>query len=89
MLARASGSLQPQSGHKRGVVAERNLEGTKADSRFEFGHRPEFTPEIGYAGFVGARPSDEHPFRTYRAVAAAAILFAAITVGVLLLVFVH
>jgi hypothetical protein len=70
-------------------MAERNLEGTSAESRFTFGRRPEFTPEIGYAGFVGARRSDDAPFRSYRAVAAAAILFAAITVGVLLFVFVR
>lgn len=70
-------------------MTERNLDGAKAESRFKFGRRPEFTPEIGYAGFIGARPSDDAPFRSYRAVAAAAILFAAITVGVLLFVFVH
>jgi hypothetical protein len=70
-------------------VDERNPEGTKADSRFEFGRRPEFTSEIGYAGFVGARQSDGAPFRSYRSVAAAAILFAAITTGVLLFVFVR
>jgi hypothetical protein len=68
---------------------ERNLEGTKAVPRFKFGRRPEFPAEIGYAGFVGAQPSDDVPFRSFRAVGAAALLFAAITAGVLLFVFLH
>jgi hypothetical protein len=68
-------------------VTERNLEGTKADARFTFGREPEFTPEIGYAGFLGARRSDDSPFRSFRAIGVSALLFVAITAGVLLFVF--
>jgi hypothetical protein len=70
-------------------MADRNVEGTEAESRFEFGRRPAFGDEVGYAGYIGARRTDDAPLRSLRAVGAAALLSAAILVGVLLFVLLH
>ena len=68
-------------------MADRNLEGTEAESRFTFGRPPEFVDEIGYAGFRGSRASDDAPFRSFRGIGAAAVLAIAVLAGVLLFVF--
>lgn len=69
-------------------MAERNVEGTEAETRFKFGdgYKPAFPAEVGYGGYVGARDSDNAPLRSYKAVLAAAILFVVVLGGVLIFV---
>jgi len=55
---------------------ERNEEGTEAEPRFAGtgSYQPQFTPQIGLMGFLGAKSTDKHPLRSYNAVIAGSAL---------------
>jgi hypothetical protein len=56
------------------------------ENRLPFSREPEFTMDLDYPLYAGARPGDKHPLKSYTAVlAAAALLFVCVGVALLLL----
>jgi hypothetical protein len=71
-------------------MTEHEMEPTKAKPRGpDRGYRPFYAEEAIWGGFLGPRDKENAPFRTYKAMLPAAILFVVVLAGVVLFVMLH